>query len=391
MKKILLFSQFFYPDKTGTGKILAELFLGLDKDKFSINVISGRKIYNDSEGKILSQFELVNSIKIYRTFKWELDKNKFFGRIYNYIMFFICACYKCFKLKLQLDKDIIISVSNPPIMPLLGAVLKNKRNKFIYIVHDLYPDIAIALKVVNKDSLLAKIMLYINKFVFSKADKIVVLGRDMENYINTNYKVSSSKLIVISNWSNYKNINTNKRSDSLFKVLYTGNIGRFHNLEIAVDAIKGKNDIEMKFVGEGALKNSLEQQAENFDNIKFSSYLDDEKYYKELDSADVLLVSLEKNLSGMAVPSKLYTYLSTGKPILCISDSNTEMAMIIKEYNCGFVINHNDIESFNNYLNLLKKSTELRNEMGKNGYKAYVENYKKEDIIKKYEDLFENL
>ena len=90
----------------------------------------------------------------------------------------------------------------------------------------------------------------------------------MENYINTNYKVSSSKLIVISNWSNYKNINTTKRSDSLFKVLYTGNIGRFHNLEIAIDAIKGKNDIEMKFVGEGALKKSLEQQAENFDNIK---------------------------------------------------------------------------------------------------------------------------
>ena len=147
----------------------------------------------------------------------------------------------------------------------------------------------------------------------------------------------------------------------------------------------------MKFVGEGALKNSLEQQAENFDNIKFSSYLDDKEYYKELDSANVLLVSLEENLSGMAVPSKFYTYLSTGKPILCISDSNTEMAMIIKEYNCGFVINHNDIESFNNYLNLLKKSTELRNEMGKNGYKAYVENYKKEDIIKKYEDLFENL
>lgn len=389
MKNILVLSQFFYPDKTGTGKILAELFFSLNKKEFSVDVISGRKKYSDLSQLVLKEYEVADGVKIYRTFRWFASKDKSIGRIYNYIMFFICACWKCFRQGLYKDKDLIISVSNPPIMPLLGAMLKNRHRKFIYILHDLYPDIAIAMNVVEKTHLFSRMMFAVNQYVFRKADKIVVLGRDMEKHLIDRYHVPRERVRVISNWANSAGVeNVEQKHLNKFRVLYTGNMGRFHNLELAIEAVRGIDNIELIFVGEGALKDKLITMTSNMNNVQFLSYLDDIEYQNILSSADALLVSLEKNLSGLAVPSKFYTYLSVGKPILCISDQSTEMALSIKECDCGFVIGHEDVNGFRNALDRLKNSMELKNRMGQNGRSLFEKKYIKETVIKQYEELF---
>lgn len=50
-------------------------------------------------------------------------------------------------------------------MPLLPAILKGKR-KFIYLIHDLYPDIAIKMGATKPNSLMTKVILAVNNFVF---------------------------------------------------------------------------------------------------------------------------------------------------------------------------------------------------------------------------------
>ena len=392
MKKILVLSQFFYPDKTGTGKILAELFFSLNKKEFSVDVISGRKKYSDLSQLVLKEYEVVDDVKIYRTFRWFASKDTSIGRIYNYIMFFICASWKCFRQGVHKDKDLIVSVSNPPIMPLLGAILKNSHRRFIYVLHDLYPDIAIAMNVVGKKHLFSRTMFAVNRYIFSKVDKVVVLGRDMEKHLMDHYHVPKERISVVSNWATSSCIEeVGKKNLNKFRILYTGNMGRFHNLELAIETVRGIEDIELIFVGEGALKDKLISMSSNMNNVRFLSYLDDTEYQNILFSADALLVSLEKNLSGLAVPSKFYTYLAVGKPILCISDQNTEMALSIKECDCGFVIGHEDISGFRNALDRLKNSMELKKRMGQNGRMLFEAKYIKETVIKQYEELFKTI
>ena len=392
MKKILVLSQFFYPDKTGTGKILAELFFNIDKNFFNIDVVSSCQMYSDKENKILVEYERFENLKIYRVFKNFVSKEKATGRLFNYVMFFLLAVAKVYTKALAKDKDIIVSVSNPPIMPLFAAYLKNKKNKVIYILHDLYPDIAIGMNVIKKDSLLSRVMYKSNKYIFSRIDYVVVLGRDMKNYLMKEYQVPEEKISIITNWSELLyNENSNSKLKKKFRILYSGNIGRFHNLDLAVKVVSKMKEVELVFIGEGAQKEYLINLSKSYSNISFLPYLDEVEYRKVLNSADALLVSLEKNLSGLAVPSKFYTYLSVGKPIICISDIYTEMALIIDENQCGIVVQHEDLDSFSTKLNQLINDDNMVVNMGKNALDVFKKKYSQNIVIKKYEKLFKNI
>ena len=390
MRKILLFSQFFYPDRTGTGKVLAELFRALDKDKYAVDVVSSRQEYHADGNKVLPVYEEVDGVRIFRSFRWFASKDNAVGRIYTYLMVLWCSFWTCIRYGLAKDKDILVSVSNPPIMPLLGAFLKRRHQKFIYILHDLYPDIAIAMHVVGAGHPFARVMFWVNRYVFQHVDQVVVLGRDMEQHLMRAYKVPAEKLTVITNWaSDDFGSEPQYQQGKKFRVLYTGNMGLFHNLDLAVEAVRGLSDVEMVFVGDGASKAELLKRCQGMENVKFYSFLDDAPYREMLASADALLVSLEANLSGLAVPSKFYTYLAAGRPILCISDRNTEMAMTIEEFGCGFVISHGDMEGFHDDVIALKNDRKLSRQQGVAARNLFKERYQKEQIVKRYEMLFE--
>lgn len=392
MKNILLLSQFFYPDKTGTGKILAELIFSLDQNKFNTDVLASRQMYGDKTNLVLPKYEKINNTVIYRVFKNFKSKDNLFGRLFNYVSFFFLAVVKLYQLSLAKNKDIIISVSNPPIMPLLAVWLKSDKNKVVYILHDLYPDIAIKMGVIKENSLIAKFMYKINNYVFLRVDKVIVLGRDMKKYLINQYNLPTEKIEVISNWSTKKDVQiAEKNRNDKFRIIYSGNIGRFHDLTMAVEAVKDLNDVELIFIGEGAQKDRLMQLSKDRMNIKFYPFLDDNEYNSILQSADALLVSLEKNLSGMAVPSKFYTYMSIGRPIICISDIKTEMAMVIQENNCGFVVEHGEVDKFKKNLCQLIVTEETRKIWGANALKVFKKHYEKSIIMKKYEVFFEKL
>ena len=391
-KKILVLSQFFYPDRSGTGKILAELFLSLPKEEFEIDVVSGRRIYNEKVKTVLSKYEQINNINIYRVFKYFMPKEKCWGRLFNYIGFFLFTGVKVFSSKLYKEKNIIFSVSNPPIMPLLGAILKAKNNKFIYLIHDLYPDVAVKLGFTKEKSLMARIMYNINKFVFKRADKILVLGRDMKYYIMKKYNISDTKIEVFTNWATKTFETDEEPKNNKFKLIYTGNIGNAHNLDIAIKAAKKMSDeIELIFVGEGSRKASLQKIASGARNIRFLSYLNDKEYEQILKSADALLLSLEIGLAGLVIPSKLYTYLSAGKPIIAICENDSEIAFVINEETCGIIMPHLDLECFIKKLSYLIQNKKECLIMGNNARIAFVSKYERSILLNKYIRFFKDL
>lgn len=390
LKKLLVFSQFFYPDQTGTGKVLAELFSYLARKGFAVTALSSRQIHNDSKNTILAAHEIWEKVEIHRVFKNFKDKNKALGRIFNYLMFFIQACFYTLQTGLHKNKDILISVSNPPIMPLLPAILKGKR-KFIYLIHDLYPDIAIKMGATRPNSLMAKVILVVNNFVFLKADKIIVLGRDMKQYLIDNYLVNADKIVVLTNWAEKVNCPSCSPGNE-FQLIYSGNMGKFHSLEMLLDLAVSRGDIKICFIGAGAQRDSLQAKTEKLalTNVEFSPFLEQEQYLRKMQQASAFVVSLEKNLTGLAVPSKFYTYLSLGKPIICISEPESEMAQIVIEADCGFVVAHGDLAALERAIaKLLDKKVQLQ--MAENAKKVFVEKYEKTLVVAQYEKLLESL
>ena len=389
MKKFLLLSQFFFPDRTGTGRVMGELFSSLSEAGAAVDVIASRQEYGDVSGRILPSFETYGAVRVFRCFRFFYSGKGGVGRIYNYIMVFFCTFWTCLRHGIVRGKDIIVSTSNPPIMPLLGVLLRRKGQKFVYILHDLYPDIAIAMRVVHPKHIFSRVMFAVNRYIFSRADKVIVLGRDMKEYLMKTYHVPEERLLIIENWANEKIVYREKETGGCFRVLYTGNIGRFHDLETAVKAFRQLPQAELILIGEGAAKKELIERAQGMHNVQFLPFMESDTYQEALAKADALLVSLEANLSGLAVPSKFYTYLAAGRPIIAISDTTTEMAMTISENEIGFIVPHGDMHTFRKMIHFLQGNPDVAKKMGKKANLLGMKRYSKSEIVKKYIRFFE--
>lgn len=389
IKKILLLSQFFFPDRTGTGRVMGELFSALSETGATVDVVASRQEYGDISGHILPSFEMYGGVRVFRCFRFFYSGKGGAGRIYNYIMVFFCTFWTCLRHGIMRGKDVIVSTSNPPIMPLLGVFLRRKGQKFVYILHDLYPDIAIAMRVVNSKHIFSRVMLAVNRYTFSRADKVIVLGRDMKEYLMKTYHVPEERLLIIENWANEKIIYREKEIGDCFRVVYTGNMGRFHDLETAVAAFRQLPQAELILVGEGAAKKELIERAKGMHNVHFLPFMESDVYQETLAKADALLVSLEANLSGLAVPSKFYTYLAAGRPVIAISDATTEMAMTIRENEIGFIVPHGDMHTFCEAIRFLQENPDVAKKMGGKANVLGMRRYSKSETVKKYMHLFE--
>ena len=215
--KILLLTQYYAPDEMGTGKIMGEIFGSL-ADEYQINVISGKRTYKTN--LLLKSEEIINGVRVRRLFSGYKNKDLWSGRLYNYIGFFFSVLKYLLFRKPHKKCDYIITTSNPPMLPLLAILFGHNKRK-IYIIHDLYPDIAVKLGVIGGNNILAKIMQFINKVVFTRIDDIIVLSKEMKKYVEFNYNISVDKVKVIPNFFNeVAELNVLDRNDELIKIVY---------------------------------------------------------------------------------------------------------------------------------------------------------------------------
>ncbi|MBA7585452.1 hypothetical protein ES708_27434 [subsurface metagenome] len=93
----------------------------------------------------------------------------------------------------------------------------------------------------------------------------------------------------------------------------------------------------------------------------------------------------------MAVPSKIYGILAAGVPVIALVPEQSEIAYIIREENCGYVIDPCDVDGLINAVLELKSNEKLRKEMGINGRKAFEQKYTTKIIAEKYKLLIKAL
>ncbi len=278
--KLKLISEFFYPYQTSTQKILTELAEDLVEQGLDVSVLTTKNAYRE-EKQTLRKYEVYKGIKIKRIAASSFSRDSFIGRILNYLTFTTGNAYReekqtlrkyevykgikikriaassfsrdsfigrilnyltfttgiLFNLLFINDYDKILFVSNPPLVPFIGYLVNKLRRKpYVYLVHDVYPDVAIKLGVIKPQSLIAKIMNFMNNKIYQNAEKIIVLGEDMKKVI-VKKGISPDKIVIITNWADstknypvnvsdefYKKYQLNNK----FNVLYTGNISKIY-------------------------------------------------------------------------------------------------------------------------------------------------------------------
>jgi glycosyltransferase involved in cell wall biosynthesis len=394
--KITILSQYFYPDVASTGQLMTELALGLKERGCDVRVITGQLSYY-KKGK-LPAGEDYGGVSIKRVWHTRWDKNKKIGRALNSITFFI---FSFFAVSFSRNVPLLI-VSNPPFLPLVGTLLKAFRGqKYIFLVHDVYPEIAVKLDYLSERGLITRLWKWANKAIYARADFIVVLGEYMEKEVRKKLR-DTGKTQVIHNWADKDFIVPIKKEENSFckkyglenklTVLYSGNIGLSHDLEtviLAANGLRDNMDIIFVFIGEGGKKAKLVKMAEDFklENILFLPYQPQENLPESLTCGDIAVVSLKKGIEGLGVPSKLYTYLAAGQAIAGIVGEKSEITDMIKKCNCGFRVNQGDFEGLIKLLKRLYGDQKLLNETKGNARKCFEENFDKEMAVDKYFEI----
>ncbi len=294
--------------------------------------------------------------------------------------------------------------SNPPVLPLIPSLFKKIYGfNIVFISFDVYPEIALATSAVKKESTIVSVMEKINCFCFKKFDKVVVLSNDMKKFIEEHRPITDEKIEVIPNWfedNKIEKANSNAFEDFInsdhLVVSYLGNMGTAQDMQTIIDAISElkKND-KVRFViaGHGNKKEKIKKviKSNHLKNVKVYDFLMGTDYDYILKRSDMFLVSLEEGLEGLAVPSKMYSYMMAGKPIIAIMDPGTDIYKEVESEQYGYAIKNGDVAKLVSCIKTLESNRTKVPVMGKRVRHIFLKKYTTSVCTGMYVDLIKEL
>jgi glycosyltransferase involved in cell wall biosynthesis len=421
-KRLLIYAHYYVPDVASTGQILRELAEGM-LEAFDVTVIcvvpSYTGIIRDKYKKQKYYEETINGVKVLRIRVPEFNKESKVSRVKNIISYFFGAMAATFKVG---KMDYVYSISQPPILGgLLGVWGKwVKRVKYIYNIQDFNPEQTMTVGY-SRNKLILKAMMWLDKFSCKRADKVILVGRDM---IETLKKRFGGKRMpnycFINNWVDEKEIcplsDDNEKVMAFkkqyglcgkFVIMYSGNIGLYYDLENLMRILKefrkgktmdGQSEEGMKtadgrevvfaFVGAGSVLNKLiiYKEKHHIDNVVFIPYQDKADLIYSLNAGDVHWCVNAKGIKGISVPSKCYGIMAAGKPVLGVLEEGSEARLLIEDIECGLCCEPGDYEAVKQQIKwfIENAGTERTIEMGRKGREYLVEHLTKDVSVKKH-------
>jgi glycosyltransferase involved in cell wall biosynthesis len=227
----------------------------------------------------------------------------------------------------------------------------------------------------------------------------------MEDIIRSKLAGTGVPIVTIPNWSDERRIkaSTSVSNDFIREcglqgktvVQYAGNMGRTHNLELiigAAAALKNEERVIFQLIGTGAKKPLLEQMAreQNLHNIQFLPYQPIGRLSEVLAAADLSIVALSSEFTGLSVPSKAYAAMANGVPILGLLEPSSEIGRVINETGCGMVLHPAHEHEVAAVVHDLLHNPHKFQAMGEAGQRAFLNSYTLTRAAQQYDWVLRN-
>ena len=410
-QSITILTEYFYPEEASTAQLLTELTTGLT-DAFDVSVVTAYPYYHDEDReRSVPRRETHDGVDVHRVRSTRFDKDRIPLRVVNWLSFALSVFVRLLRRGDADDARLVLS--NPPILPFVTWVLNRLQGTpYVYLIYDMYPDMPVGLGVISEDGLVARAWEAAIRMVYRDADRIVVLGDSMEQRLVEKMaddpEFDPDKIEVVPNWEDEEFIQPMSKSDNefaaeqntreKFTLLYSGNIGRYHELETAIDAVslledRGRSDVQLLIIGDGARKDELRSRVERrgVENVRFLPFQPLERVPETLTCADASLVGIVPEMEGICVSSKLYSSLATGQPVLAVVGECDEVARVVRDSECGAFVEQGNAERAADVLASWADDQQRVDELGANARTTFENNYTTDHAIDDYADLFENL
>ena len=403
--KVLVVTPQYAPDFGPSAPIYTALCEDLVRMECDVTVVTAFPHYAGSEAwyrksKRLIEEDQLDGVHVLRTYVYTVPKGSLWRRLLYHASFNVFSTLAA----LRAGKPDIVLADAPTLwsgLPLMVMAIL-PRVPFVYVVHDIYPDVLLRLEVLTNRRLISLIE-RVERFFYDRAVQVSVLSPGFkENLLRKG--VPEDKIVMIPACVDVEFIRPLPRENELrdrwglankFVVLYAGNIGLSQGLDIALEAAKlliHYPDIVFALVGEGATKPVLQAMAEEngLSNVRFFPFQPRENVPLIYALADVCLVSLKCNIVVESVPSKTYTIMASGRPIIAIVDQNTETGCLLTQAQCGLCTKPENADALAQAILRLYEDDSLRNDMGRRGRDFVVEHYSRQVASKQYHTLIQH-
>ena len=397
--KVLLVNQFFFPNVAAVAQLMADLAEDLTEKGVKVGVLCGRANYSREKNDPRAANPYLKQVTVHRVPSLNFGGRSGVVHLLNYLSFLILAPLRAIILSRY---DCTVVFTNPPLIALVGWLLRLLRGtKFVYVVEDLYPDVAIELGFLKRDGIVTQIADRVSCFLLRHADRVVALGDRMKQELLTK-GVKEDRMVIIPNWADGEQIYPVEKSANWFVekhhlkgrfvVQYSGHMGEGHDFSTILQAakcLKEYDDIVFLFIGNGPKRGEIDRFKEEhkLDNVLLLPYQDRSSLKFSLGAADVALISLKPKLEPMMFPCKVYGIMASGRPFIYLGSEQGEISRIAQAAECGFTVPLDKVESLVDTILHLYQDELLRQELGSKAREYFLEHFERKLATAQYYGL----
>jgi colanic acid biosynthesis glycosyl transferase WcaI len=416
--KILYVSQYFPPEMGAPAARASELASHWAQAGHEVSVLTGfpnhptgvvppewrgrlrRLIYRER----LHQ-ESSGRVDVFRTWLWPLPNRKAHERMRNYASFCVSAALRGLAIP---RPDVIIASSPQLLVGLSGWWLACARQlPFVFEVRDLWPESLAAVGAGNDDSLLYHALGSVAKFLYQRADRIVVVTPAFKAHLMRHWRVPAEKIAVVENGVETDlfspapapaNLALRRElgAEGKFLVCYIGTMGNAHGLETLLDAaVQLRQQIPnvlFLLVGEGAEKERIKTltQSRSLTNVGFLDQQPREKIPAFISASDACLVLLKKTeVFKTVIPTKMLEFMSCARPVILGVDGQARQ--IVEDAGAGLAIEPENLAALVRAIHQLSADRELGTILGQKGREHILRHFSRGRTAEKYIDVLRNL
>jgi glycosyltransferase involved in cell wall biosynthesis len=346
---ILLLNEYYPPDTSATAKMAAQVAEALAQ-RHRVTVVAGRPSY-DPDARYpyaLLRRSTRNKVTVECVGSTAYPRHQMTRRVTNYLSYLALAVPRA----LALHPDVILAMTDPPVAGIAGAFIARLAGRpFVYNIRDLYPDMAVGGDIVRASKWVAR-WESLHRRALKQAARVIVLGDDMRDRILAK-GVATERVVVVRDGATPAPAEKPGRSDPVvqeirhgfpFVVLHAGNLGFYGAWDtlLATAKILSNENTGFVFIGDGANRAALESSARDLPNVKFAPFRPAEQVAHVMMAGDLHIITVKRGLEGVVVPSKLYSTLAAGRPILVVAPPESDAARIVVESGCGVAADPDD-------------------------------------------------
>lgn len=401
MRDVIILCQHFYPEEASTGQFATELAEDLSGYGYGVSVITAQPTYFLKSKDRLESCCLYKNIHIGRVLNTRFNRNNIAGRILNSLTYVFLTFLELF---LRPASEIILVYTNPPFLPLaafLSRILRNQR--YIVIVYDVYPDAAFETGYFRFLKSARGIFDFVNKIIFNSSERVIVIGRCMKNLL-LEKGVKPSKITFIPNWADGNFIKPlEKTNNPIFKecclsgefiVEYCGALSLYNDFDTVVLAAEKLKDLPILFlfVSSGVKTDALKEEVKKrgLKNFIFLPYQPKGQLRYTFTLGNVGLVIQKESFMGVNVPSKIYSYLAAGIPVIGIVPAGSEAARIIGQTG-GFVVSPKEPGDLADKIKALYQDKKLEKQLGTKAHNIFETAYDRNIVTMQYKKLLDEI